>query len=211
MQSDSHESDPRLQRVNPGSKITTGFVDPCLVYLETTLPGETPFLIALRAESTHEILHADGTTHLELNNLVLFKWASFKVFWLPTPYEAANAVLHSHGTAFSIEISSFKPFPGNSNRNILPISSGKILFTGSIQYLDQTTYISLGNPNPLDVRSQLVFARKLLENAQVDWQSISDALTGLKRMETSRNRMRKPLLRRLISSLFKKKSKPIAV
>jgi hypothetical protein len=36
MQSDTPKGEPQLQSLNPLPEVATGYVDPCIVYLETT-------------------------------------------------------------------------------------------------------------------------------------------------------------------------------
>jgi hypothetical protein len=216
MQSDTPtpQGDPRLQRINPGPKIATGYVDPCIVYLETTLPGasEAPLLIAALAQSSKEIRPIGGDSFLEMDEVVLFEWdPGVKGLWLFTPYVGIKGRLASRGNHFSFTADFLKPFPGYSKKSFL--SQNKITrFAGKVKYLSEVEMQFFTNlfPVPFEVKSQVVFAKKLLEESQLDWPSIAEALTITSRMNQPGARKRKSLFRRLVSSVFKKKkSKPV--
>jgi hypothetical protein len=209
MQGDSPEADPRLEKANFGPKVATGFVDPCLVFLETTLPGEVPLLLALFAYSSKEARPDGGGTRLEFSECVVFKWTGYhKGGWLPMSYSALDCILQSHGTDFLFDTRFSRIHPSNSDRDLLPPSAEKLIFTGAIKFLDEKECESLLSfiPVPFDIKSQVILAEMILERAEVEWQSIADALTLLKQMKANMDRpRRKSIVRRVLSFLFKKK------
>jgi hypothetical protein len=212
MQSDTPQSDPRLQRTNPGPKVAAGYIDPCIVYLETTLPGEIPVLYICWAQSSVNLQKPGGKSLLRLDGVVVQKWRPIKSSygwlmhgkkpaWNFVTYRDESLLLTSQGSTFSVQTSERLLFVNDD--------TSPLIFQGSIRFIDQKTEASLrkllGNLNALDI-----LARKILECAQVDWQSISDALASLNRMKVPKARNRKSLFRRLISSVFRKKQKPVA-
>ena len=73
MQNGFPEPDPRLQKTNRAPEVATGFVDPCIFYLEATEPSRVPVIFICWARSSHEIRGSDGLFHLKLNEITLVK------------------------------------------------------------------------------------------------------------------------------------------
>ncbi len=207
MQSDPPQGDPRLQRINPGPEIATGFVDPCLVYLETTAPEEVPLLGIGWATSSREVRAADGSSHLKLSDVGLVKGHYAKPFryqvarWNFSTRNADELVLkHEKNGALSIDHAFFTcRFKGS-----------KVLIPQwKIQYLTPEMVTSLrrillteGSEDPNWI------AQILLERSHLEWPSVIEALDALK-PKAKHSRRRPSLVRRLISSVFKKKPQTV--
>jgi hypothetical protein len=213
MQNDSPESDPRLQKTITGPFVATGFVDPCLVYLETTLPGDVSVLYACLALSSSEVKNPGCQSHLKLDDVAILKWRTKRIRSGLRPKKKRlevkvslsqknDLLLLSNGEKFIPKISSGKPLMGNEGESAT--------FQGSIRFIDSTTAEAFqklwSNSAQWDI-----FAEKILKQADVAWPSIADALASLKRKPLRAKPV--PFRRKLghlIYSMFKKKPKPVA-
>jgi len=208
MQSDSPESDPRLQRTNPGPKVTTGFVDPCIVYLEATLPGEIPVLYTCWAHSSHEIRKGGFKTHLNLTDVVTIKWRPVKTKsgWKQLRGKAMWSFGISRHKSLLVASRDRATFVRCSEMRVFADESGNPLtFDGAIRFIDSNVVASLERSTD-NLGSANELARKLLNWAPVDWPSISDALASLEPSQTTKLKTskRKSLIQRFVSSVFKK-------
>jgi hypothetical protein len=206
MQSDPPQGDPRLQRINPEPTVATGYVDPCIVYLETTAPGEVPLLGIGWASSSQVIRKSDGRSHLELRDVRMVKGLYEKPLslrnakWSFSTRDADHLILnHEKNDALSIEHSFFTcRFKGSS----VLIPQWKIRYlTPEFAASLRRILLTEGSSHPNWV------AQVLLEQAKLDWPSIAEALASLKPKVPTRRR--RSLVRRLFSSIFKKKPQPV--
>jgi hypothetical protein len=208
MQSDTPtpQGSPRFQPINPGPKIATGYVDPCIVYLETTLRREVPLVAACWAAFSREVRELGKPEYLELNNVVVFKAKPHRrmdgtSYWLVTERREKSLTLKHGTTGRSASLSYFSPFQ----------STPPPVFQWAIRHLDEATDASLRKSLeiPLSPNSrQPSVARKLFELAKLDWPSIQEIVASLEKQEARRVRPRKSsFVDRLVSSVFRKKSK----
>jgi hypothetical protein len=208
MQSDTPQGDPRLQRTNPVPKIATGFVDPCIVYLETTLPGEIPLVAACWAASSHEVREPGKPVRLELENVTVFRCNSYrringKSGWLVTT-RVEDSLTLKHGTGDRL--------PGCSYFSALGTNPPPV-FQWSIRPLDQETDASLRKDFASISSSkwrQSPVTKRVFELAKLDWPSIDEIIASIEKQEARRPVPRGPsFVSRLLSSVFKKKQKPV--
>ena len=148
---------------------------------------------------------------MELKEIVAFSWSPTKAMWHFTPCMGISCVLKSHGNLYSVEEPLFNPYPDYSETIPFPPRNKKIFFTGAIKYLDEQQRKSLLSPFPVpfDFESQRTFAGNVIEFSKLKWPSIRDALASMRRIKPPKKRSGKSIFRRLISSLFKKKPKPV--
>ena len=211
MQSDLPQGDPRLQRINPGPEVATGYVDPCIVYLETTIPREIPVLAALFAPSSREVRGTDGQMSLFLDEVVMVHWIPTKNFWLPIPSFALRCSIIFQGKRLIIDEGKFVNMPGYSTEGFAKLIDKKTAFAGAVKALSQEearSFIGL-LPLPDDAWTHIVFAKKALGYSNLDSPSVTDALRFMKRANRTKTSKRPSLVRRLISSVFKKKPQPV--
>jgi len=207
MQSDTPQGDPRLKRTNPGPKVATGYVDPCIVYLETTAPGEIPLLGIGWASSSREVKETADGSYWELTDVGLVKGIyekranSQESKWHFSIRNTDQLILkHESGDKLSIDQPFFTCRFKSSN---VLIRQWKIQFL-SPQTLDSLQKILTEKSNHPDS-----IARILLERSKLDWPSIAEALLSLQPIKP--RPYRPSFVRRLISSVFKKKKrKPVA-
>jgi hypothetical protein len=232
MQSDPPQGDPRLQRIYPGPQVTTGYVDPCIVYLETTLPGEIPLLVACWASSSHEIKNVGSKTYWALKNVVVlecrFDRPSYKLApgWTFSIHREESLVLR-HGIPDRKFVRSSSYFSGWFEFAPVPV------FQWAIRFLDRETDSALrnnagireilGTNNPYKnvPRSGLrqafrenqaykkLITFKLLQQSKLDWPSIAEVLAFLEPVPLPLRERHPSLIHRLISSVFKKKPQPL--
>jgi hypothetical protein len=218
MQSDPPQGDPRLQRIDPGAPVATGYVDPCIVFLETTLPGEIPLLAACWASSSREIRDPDGKTHWELKHVVVLECRydrlSFKrdLRWTFAMQKEECLILR-HGVPD-------KKFLGSSYFSTHSEFAPPPIFQWTIRFLDQVSDAELrknasirkllATNHPYDhVPMQAVakahkirqaqiksLGQKLFRKSKLDWPSIAEILASLEPRQVSSNRP--SLVRRLI-------------
>jgi hypothetical protein len=208
MQSDTPQGDPRLQRTNPGPKVATGYVDPCIVYLETTAPGEIPLLGIGWATSSREVRDAGGGLHWELNDVGLVKGLYEK----PSRFQKAKwnfsirntdhfILKHGRGNALSIDHPFFSGRFKSSNV-LIPQWKFQFLSPQTVDSLQKILTERSSHPDSI--------ARILLEQSKLDWTSVADALASLQPLKPLPRRP--SFVLRLISSVFKKKKqKAVAV
>jgi hypothetical protein len=216
MQSDTPQGDPRLQRIYPGPEIATGFIDPCIVYLETTLAGEIPLLAACWAGSSREICEPGSRPYLELQDVVVIQNQSDKRIGSESLWKfdirLAKTVLVSRtdrgrGTALCPYVT--------ENFAIHQMSP----FRCVVRQLDRQTHDSLRRIMWNPSRNSVSIVQAILESATVEWFSIANALASPKALAATVpietvaiERARNPqsdwipdsLIRRLLSSIFKK-------
>lgn len=205
MQDDTPQGDPRLQPIQPGPEVATGYVDPCIVYLETSLPGEIPLVAACWARSSREIREPGKSVRLELSDTIVFEYRRHRFGWLAVTKRAKSLTL-KHGLTDRLPACSFF----HHRPGALPP-----VFQWAVRYINAETDTSLRrqfqacySPNS---RKEAV-ARRIFELSRLDWPSIAEILEVKgKPQRIKHSKQGHPtLMRRLISSLFKKKSKPIA-
>jgi hypothetical protein len=189
MQSDTPQGDPRLQRTIPGPPGAVGIVDPCIVFLEATLPGEIPLLVTCVARSSQEFKLPGEKSRCELSGVLILQNNAF----------AANATrqlwrIHSRRekTVYLVTSASGK------HAKCSYLSEGFAdapapAFRWSIRFLDPRTYQAL-----LRFKDMTCLARFIYLDSNLDWQSARDFIAA------TRNRSRQPLIRRFLSSIFKK-------
>jgi len=187
------QTEPRLEKANSGPKVATGHVDPCLVFLETTLPGEIPLLGVCWAAWSRQSCKPGESTCLTIDNVRVFK---FERTMLPDPAKAArlkgqpswhfhdylhvSLLLTSQGDAFSVQTLTGDPFLSHLQ------SPPPLAFKGSIRFLDRKTENHLRTC--LAEESSASLAKDLLRLAEVHWPSIAEALASLERTEPAQDR-----------------------
>jgi len=207
MQSDTPQGDPRLQRTNPSPNVATGYVDPCIVFLETTAPGEIPLLGIGWATSSREVREANGTSHWELNDVGLVKGLCEKssrlqkARWKFLIRNADHFILkHDGKDAQSID----HPFFTCRFK-----SSSVLIRQWKFQFLSPQEFDSLQKMLTDKSSHPDSIARIFLEQSRLDWPSVADALASLQPVKPLPYRP-PSLVRRLLSSVFKKKKpKPV--
>jgi hypothetical protein len=216
MPSDFPKGDPRLQKVNPGPRVAIGQVDSCIVYLETTLPGEIPLLAACWASSSQEIRTVGSPSTLELTNVVIIGCRGRRTFsgkfgWNFISGREQHLVLKYHDTGCP----SIVGFPLWSSLE----QTHRLNFQWAIRFIDHETNASLRTTEASGKVHAL--AKHILKCPGPDWVSITDALAYLAYLEPALTHLKpektkpakipaksvrsKSLLRRFISSVFKKK------
>lgn len=207
MQSDPPQGDPRLQPTHPGQNIATGYVDPCIVFLETSLPGEIPFVTACWAASSHETREPGQPLRLELENVTLFKCTSYRRTWGTHGWFVSVATVESltlkHGTDDRLPGCSYF---SNLSTNPLPV------FQWAIRPLDRETDAALRKEffsiSSSKWRHSPVI-KKVFLLGRLDWPSIEEIIASVERQGTRRTAPRRPsLVGRLLSSVFKKRKQP---
>jgi len=205
MQSDPPQGDPRLQPTDPGPRVAAGYVDPCIVYFETTAPGEIPLLGIGWATSSREVREANGTSHWELSDVGLVKCLCEKrsrlqkAKWKFLIRNADQFILkHSGSNALSIDHPFFTCRFDSSN---------VLIQQWKFQFLSPQVFDSLQKKLTDKSSSPNSIAKIFLEQSKLDWPSIADALASLQPLKPVRSRP--SFFRRLLSSLFKKKPKPV--
>lgn len=214
MRDSSPKSQPQLKPEIPSPQVETAFVDPCIVYLETTLPGEIPLLYVCWAGSSREVQKPGFRTNLRLTNVRSFRWQPMqlgkrwvhregKLKWLFTLTYLEELRVSSAGEKFLI-----KPEPSRD------LSDSPLEFKGAIRFISQETDRALQR---IEVTTHWnMLSDKLLAYADLDWLSIADTRTSLPHRQKSvpapqqaaPKRARKSLLRQIFSSVFKRKNKP---
>jgi hypothetical protein len=206
MQSDTPQGDPRLQRIDPEPIVATGFADPCIVYLETTLPGEIPLLVACWARSSREVHEPGKPVRLELEDVRVFNCSrhskrGHKGLWITTT-RSANSLVLKHGTADRTpDCSYFSTFQ----------SATPHVFQWAIRYLDQETDLSLirdfnSTLSPNSLRTPVT--KRVFEMAKLDWPSIAEVIATAEKVKRRRPVATRHTLVNLLSSVFKKKPQP---
>jgi len=214
MQSDSPESDPRLQKTNPGPKVTTGFVDPCIVYLEATLPGEIPVLFACWARSSSEIRDKDGTTHLKLGQVTIVKG---------TPVRSLQGwVMEDGKTDWNFDISQFireLHFVRNDSGWVLKGVPDHVYFQfellygyqGFLKFIDAGTDLRLKHLSNHRQKSMTALVKIILKHGPAEWPTLANARASFKPVKAKAKGVPFRLkLGHLLYSMFKKKAKPVA-
>lgn len=216
MTSDTPQGDPRLQRTSPGPQVAAGYVDPCIVYLETTLPGEIPLVVACWARSSREIRNPGQGVQMELQDVVAFhgEWRRHPVgkhHWLVTTRKVGSLTL-KHGTKNRAANSSYlSPFQSDPP----PVCQW------AVRYLDPKTDASLRSQfgqltnlrwlKPLQIHAELskrkALSKRVFELSRLDWPSIAEIIATL---EPPRRTKRPSLVYRLVSAVFRKKTKALA-
>ncbi len=181
--------------------MTTGFVDPCIVFLETTLAGEIPLVAACWARSSREVREPGKQVRLELTDVLVFEGRRFRTGW-STARRRAKSLTLKHGLADAIPGCSYFSFHQTSPPPV---------FQWAVRYLDRETDATLKKQSNISLspNSRLSsMTKQVFELAQLDWPSIAELIASEEKLEHRRTRKPKPsLLRRLISSVFKKKPK----
>jgi hypothetical protein len=204
MQDATPQGEPRLQRLNPGPETTMGFVDPCIVFLETTLIRETPLVSACWARSSREVHEPGKQVRLELRNVLVFESRRHGLGW-QTLHRREKLLILKHGLS--------EATPGNSYFSRLFQSSPPPVFQWAIRYLDHETDAALRKQlnvslSPNSRHPSVV--KQVFELAKLDWPSIAQIIAFEEKLERRRSRKPQPsLLRRFISSVFKKKLKHV--
>jgi hypothetical protein len=180
MQSDLPQGDPQLQRTKPGPKVATGFVDPCIIYLEDTLPGEIPLLAAILAFSSKEMRAVDGRIHLALEEILALIWIPVEGIW--------RYSLNAGAQCLSVTDAKFLTKQDYATKDSALLCRTRARFTGEIKKLSATQLKSLTLPftGPHDSLNKTIFAKKILEHSRLDWPSIAEALTLMGPTEKSK-------------------------
>ncbi len=214
MQSDTPQGDPRLQRINPEPEIATGFVDPCIVYIETSFGG-LPLLIVCFAASSYENGEPGQPYRLELRDALVLRCE---------PNYDGSKGCHFVLTKAETLIMDSKYLSGlapcrHSAFNALYWRQVAIL-RQSIRPIDRSTaanlkrrFESAHSPNfPLPE-----LAIEMVKFGKIRWRSVLELVYNendeSKNISTTshsstRRRRRPSLVRRLLSSVFKKKPQP---
>jgi hypothetical protein len=206
MQSDTPKGDPRLQATSSGPKVATGYVDPCLVYLEAHRPDQRPLLMVCFAAVSREIAEPGKESRLELDDVLVLHCKPHR----QSTTKGCNFVLVEekllkleNGFLIGIPPECYS-LPPKLTR--APIS----VLKKSIHYLDQETattlrkrFDSARSPNfPL-----VDLAKRVVEFVKLDWQSVRQIVYI---PEAESRPLQPSLVRRLISSFLKKKPKLVA-
>jgi len=200
MQSDTPEGDPRLKRTNPGPKVATGYVDPCLVYLERKRADKKPEVLVCFAATSRELVESGKSPSLELQDVLVMRCkprAQGKGRWT-FELRPEKLLTLEKGALVGVPPASYALPPKLSRQ---PVLVGK----QAIRYLDQKTAAALrkkfgSSRSPNYPRTQL--AKRVLEFAAVDWPSIRQIVSFIDKGEPQRPRL--PFVRQLISALKKK-------
>ena len=214
MQSDSPESNPRLQRTKPGPVVATGFVDPCIFYLEATLPNEVPVLFACWARSLSETRKVDGTIHLNLSQVSVVKgtpirglrgWTmeNGKTDWDFAVSQFFQKLLLIHDDSgwtlrSDIDLSCFQFDPAYGSQS-------------SVKFIDAKTDYRLEKLSTGGLRSLPDLTKTILKHGPSEWPTLANALASFRLTRTPAKRAPdRSIIRRLISAMFFRKSKPVA-
>jgi len=216
MQSDSPESDPRLQKTNPGPLVGTGFVDPCIVYMEATEKGEVPVLFAWWARSSSEIREVGATTHIKLGKVSVLKGRPIPSFggWVMQDGKT-KWNFTSHDLSGELHLTQ-----DNSGWTLhgVPFIGDAYGFQGSLKFIDAQTDAALHKLNSVDSPgNHALFAEKVLSLATVEWPTLTNARASLQIAPKPKSRARqleskirskprpKSLFRKIISTVFRPK------
>jgi hypothetical protein len=208
MQDDTAQGDPRLQPIKPGPRVAAGYVDPCIVSVETTLPGEIPMLAQFWAASSREV-HAPGTPlHWELTDVVIFKSvlhrkkrATFNDDWRFTMHREP-----------STKLPSFQP----RRTRLCDLSAvfdhvPERIHQWHVRHLEASVESRLRQSLTRHAGEPDRFAPLLLRCTGVNWPSVRDAADAackrLARPAWARISRRRPSLARRVLSAFKKQLK----
>jgi hypothetical protein len=201
MQDATPQGEPRLQCPPSGPETTTGFVDPCIVFLETTLAGETPLVVACWARSSREVRDPGRHVRLELRNALVFESRRHGSAWVTTRKREKSLTL-KHGVGDAT--------PGSSYFSTMQ-SSPPPIFQWAIRYLDFETDAALRKQSNVSLSPNSrhpSMTKQIFNLAQLDWPSIAQIIAFEEKLERRRSKKPQPsLLRRFISSVFKKKPK----
>jgi hypothetical protein len=204
MQSDAPQSDPRLQRVTPGhATVAIRCGEPCIAYLETTLSGEIPLLGACWANNSLEVRKPGQPAYVVLQGVtVIQNQPNHKRLWTFSQERSLSVYLifspsHRQLAKLSYSPTSFESAP-------------QPVFRWAVRHLDHETHLSIRRvrtdfPNDLKALTAAIFRL-----ANLDWLSIADALAFIERAEIrTKPARRRSLIHRVVSSVFKKKQKPV--
>ena len=212
MQSGTPQGDPRLQKTNLGPEIAIGCMDPCIISMETTLPGEIPMLVHLWAASCREVRPPGGLPSWELTDVVILKCFYrerhlLRILEWGFRIQREKSIIVAHpGTAASTRFSDF-----SSLFDHIPAR----IYQWHIRYLDCATDRVLRQAATWHPDRPERLAPILLTHSGVDWPSVTQAASAAaganvaaagRRARTSRQ----SVIRRLLSSVFKKKKPKLA-
>jgi hypothetical protein len=195
------QGEPRLQDLHPGPVTTTGFVYPCIVFLEATLLGVSPLVAACWAGSSREVREPGKQVRLELTNVLVFESYRLGSAWVTT-LRIQRSLILKHGLKDDM--------PCGFYFSTTPSSSPPVC-RWAVRYLDRETDAKLRKQwnvslSPNSRRPSMV--KQIFKLAQPDWPSIAKIIAYQNKLERRRSRKTQPsLLRRFISSVFKKKPK----
>ena len=202
MTSDTPQGDPRLQRISPGPQVATGYVDPCIVYLETTLPGEIPLVVACWARSSMEIQEPGHPVRMELRDVVVFQGKR-----QPRLYGREGWVLSARReTSIILKHRLGDGMPDFPHFSSLKLNTAPV-FQWAIRFLDRETddLLQAKCDSSLSPNSRHVpITQQVFELAKLDWPSIVEIIEFSKEKKTPRSR-RPSFVRRLVSAVFAKK------
>ena len=194
-----------MRRTNPGATVATGYVDPCIVYLETTAPGEVPLLGACWSASSREVRDAAGKSHWELKEVVLTRGVclpgirSRKARWIFTTQWSELLILKHDEKDALLTDSPFFVY-----RFASPIISVR---QWSFRFLDRRIDSSMRETVAMRPGQSNMIAKMLLEQSKLKWPSISEGLASL---QPPQPRPRRPsFMRRFLSSVLGKKKQPV--
>jgi hypothetical protein len=222
MQSDTPQGDPRLQRAKSGPRVATAYLDPCLVYVETTFSDQRPMVMVCFAAASREIVEPGSDPKLELEDVLVIRC---KPHYYPDvkgcTFEVVEEKLLSLQNGALVGLPPVYYLPPKLSRRPFPV------LKQYIRYLDRGTatilrerFESARSPNfPL-----VELAKRLVVFGKLNWPSVRQTISYKDELELSRvrpplsrrpvssmvtNRRRPSLLRLLVSSLSRKKTKPI--
>ena len=197
MQGDTPQGDPRLQKINPGSVVAIGLVDPCIVFLEI------PLLAACFARSSCEVRDVVGNSCLALERVLAIQNQSLdhidhRRLWEfgMQKEQAVFLICGGKDGAFAkcdYKASTFKSAPG-------PV------FKWHVRFLNGKEAAAIQRTIKKFEKDFNEVAGIILRRADVDWPSIADAISAIRRHEKKQRRRKHSLVRRVISTIFKKKN-----
>jgi len=200
------KGDPRLKRSPSGPKVTTDYVDPCIVFLESKLRDQTPFIAALLAHSSHETRDLPGRPYLELQEIVAVEWTPLKGNWPPKQSILSKCRIVADGTHLLIDSGKLRFVPCPLGQRYLSEFGSQKQFSGAIKFLSRAEMISLRSLLPRLHGDPLIpFGHACLALSNLDSPSISEALAWMKRREVPKQGKKIGIFRRILSSLFSKK------
>jgi hypothetical protein len=210
MQGDSPESDPFLQRSVFGSRIATGHVEPCILYLEATEAGEVPLLFACWARVASEVRDVGDTIRLKLGDVIILVgkplkslqgWSmqDGKTSWNFASYSTKEIQLRRDASGWAL-----KGFPNLC----YPQSSSAYGYQGSLKFLDKENDSLLLKLRSSSSSTSRPFIQKVLELAPVEWPSLINARAFLQIVSEIAPKLqhrRQSFLHQIISTVFKQK------
>jgi hypothetical protein len=204
------QPDPRRENARRSPRVTVGHIDPCLLFLEATEPGEIPVLFLAWARSSVETRGLDGTTYLKLGEITILTGRPVRgsLGWnmedgqtpwsfLGCPSVAEATLAHRPGTGWSLQ-----GLPlGLGDQSDRPLHG----FQGSLKFIDDKTDFRLRALDQMSLDRPRVnpdLTRALLAQGP-DWPSLINALASIKPAPKAAEPVRS-LLRRIVRTVADK-------